>query len=355
MARWTPSLYLDLIRQYKDYSHREVERVENNLKGLSDDDKASLIWPPQEQIVGMKAAVSANLALLEGICELIRQAPEPSPEVLDIPQGVKPVQTLLQTFAREWSKPGTEERKNCFDKLLGALDGHLKDTVEKNKAAGVPPPRVLVPGANLGRIPFEVQQRGYSCSGCESRVLHYFGGEFVRKQCAEQEQHIIQPYVLNTCNRFKMQDHIRKTPVPEVAVEDGTLPAIQLGDFLHLYDKASELSAYDAVLTAFAVDTTCNIFRYVRTVAHVVRPGGMWANFGPLAYDTDHDEEHGRGVELSWEELRFAISHFFDIKEEGFVDAFIAANTESMMQIQYSCIYFKAVRNDVVSAGIGKA
>merc|ERR1719384_546167 len=142
------------------------------------------------------------------------------------------------------------------------------------------------------------------------------------------------------------------TPVPEVPVAH--LPDIILGDFLRLYDSAAECGAYDAVVTAFSVDTTSNIFRYVRTVAHVVRPGGLWANFGPLAYDTDHDEEHGRGVELSWEELRHAISHFFDIQEEGYVDSFIAANTESMMQIQYTCVYFRATRNDTKAVGIGK-
>lgn len=355
MSRWAPHLYVEAIRQYQAYASREVERVERNLNGLSDDDKASLIWPPQEQVDGMKSAVAVNHALLDKISELISTVPEPSSELLDIPQGVKPVQTLLQSFAREWATEGAVERKDCFEKLLGALDVHLQAKLQELKNAGSPPPKVLVPCANLGRIPFEVQSRGYACAGCEARVLHFAGCEFLRAQGAEQEKHGLQPYAVNTCNRFKMQDHIRKTPVPEVPVPGGALPPIVLGDFLQLYDKAAELAAYDAVLTAFAIDTTCNIFRYVRTVAHVVKPGGLWANFGPLAYDTDHDEEHGGGVELSWEELRHAISHFFEIKEEGFIDSFNAANTKSMMQMEYSCVYFKAVRNDVVSAGIGKA
>merc|ERR1712060_836972 len=100
-------------------------------------------------------------------------------------------------------------------------------------------------------------------------------------------------------------------------------------------------------------DTSSNIFRYVRVAAHVVQPGGIWANFGPLAYDQEHDESHGHGLELSWEELRHAISHFFEVKEEEFVDALHAANCESLMQHQLSCIYFMAVRNEVVSEGIG--
>lgn len=351
-----PGLYVEAIRQYKDYSHREVARVRGNLAGLSEDDTASLIWPQEQQVKAMEEAVAANLAMLDTIVELIKQAPEPNDAgSLEVPQGVKPVQTLLQTFAREWSAEGAEERKDCFDRLLGALDGHLKDKVQQLKATGAQPPRVLVPGANLGRLPFEVQRRGFACTGSESRVLHYFGSEFVRRNGAKQEEHIIQPYALNTCNRFKMKDHVRQTPVPEHPVTEALLPAIQLGDFLHLYDSAAELASYDALLTAFAVDSTWNIFRFVRTAAHCVKPGGLWANFGPLAYDTDHDEEHGRGIELSWEELRHAISHFFTVHEEDMVDSFIAANGESMMQIQYTCIYFKATRNDVVAAGIGKS
>merc|ERR1712008_125839 len=119
-------------------------------------------------------------------------------------------------------------------------------------------------------------------------------------------------------------------------------------------NSAAELAAYDGLVTAFSLDTTSNVFRCVRTIAHCVRPGGMWANFGPLAYDTDYEEEHGRGIELSWEELKFAISHFFEIHEEDFIDSFNAANGESMMQIQYSCVYFRATRNNVIAAGIGK-
>jgi len=95
---------------------------------------------------------------------------------------------------------------------------------------------------------------------------------------------------------------------------------VRFGDFVELYDCASARGSFDAFLTAFALDTASNIFRYVRTAAHVVREGGIWANFGSLAYDADHDEAHGRGVELSWEELKYAVSHFFDVKEEAYVD-----------------------------------
>jgi len=356
---WTPAVHLEAIRAFGEHSQRELARVQRNLTGLSVDDKASLIWKPEDQVSKMQAAVKCNLEFLERAVALIKAAGPGAPPAADgqsaeMPQGYKTVQMFLQTFTREWSAEGLKERKGCFDRLLGAVDQHLEAALKKAASSGAPPPRVLCPGALLGRIPYEVKRRGYECEACEARVLPYFGGEMIRQLVGgKAEVHRIQPYVLNTCNRFKAEDHLRATPVPEVAIKEGELPPCRFGDFVRLYDAAAARDKFDAVVTAFALDTSSNIFRYVRTVAHCVKPGGLWTNFGPLAYDTEHDEAHGHGIELSWEELRYAVSHFFEIQEEAFVDSFLAANGESMMQIQYSCIFFKAVRNNTVSQGIG--
>lgn len=352
---------LEALRAYRDYSNREVDRVRRNLVGLSEDDQASLVCPKEEQVKKMEDGVRCNLAFLDKVAELIRQgqAKMAADEIQAVLQATtssqKSVQTLLQSFVREWSKEGLEERATCFEKLLGALDKHLGTECAAASSSGAAGPRVLCPGSELGRLPFEVASRGYTCEACEGRPLNFFGSEFVRQHCAEQEGHQIQPFVLNTCNRWRMGDHVRVIPIPEVNVSATPLPPVQLGEFIRIYDTAAARASFDAVLTAFALDTSVNVFRYIRTVAHVVREGGIWTNFGPLAYDTDHDEEHGHCVELSWEELKYAIGHFFEIREEEFVDAFHAANGKSMMQIKYSCIYFSAVRTGAPAPGIGQS
>lgn len=363
--QWSPAIYKEAIVTFQENSYREVERVQRNLTGLSPDDQASLIWKPQDQIQKMNEAVKANLALLDKVAELIgtTQNVPPRPGEVEqmqmyagcLPQvGSKTVQSLLQSFVREWSAEGLQERHECFERVLGVLDRTLRPQLEQAAASGAPPPRVFCPGSQLGRLPFEVQRRGYSCEGSEVRPLWYFGGEFVRRHCAQRETHPIQPFVTNTCNRVKQGDHIRATPIPDVDIEDGMFPPIHFGEFIQLYDSASQKARFDGLITAFALDTSSNILRYVRTVAHVLKPGGIWANFGPLAYDTDHDEGHGHSMELSWEELRYAVSHFFEIKEEDFADSLYAANAESMMQIQYTCIYFAAIRNNNPAMGIGE-
>lgn len=355
--------HVDAIFAYRDHSHREVARVKRNLFGLSPDDIASLTWKPEDQVQKMQKAAEANIALLEKIADIMKQTQSSDggpagrqgrASSCQGAAGIKAVQNLLQSFVREWTTEGFEERRGCFERLLGALDAHLGASLQEATTKGTSAPRVLCPGTLLGRLIFEVRRKGYACEGCESRALSFFGSEFVRQHCAQKEIHRIQPFALNTCNRFKAEDHVRTTPVPDVEIGEGALPPIQFGDFVKLYDSASACGSFDALLTAFALDTSANIFRYVRTAAHVVKPGGLWANFGPLAYDTDHDEARGHGMEISWEELKYAISQFFKIQaNEEFVDSLNAANGESMMQTQYTCIYFTAVRNDKPAVGIG--
>lgn len=350
---------LEALNAFKDHSNREVERVRRNLVGLSEDDQASLVVPKEEQVKSMEDAVKANLDFLEKVSELVQQgqatmAADSLQLVLQASSSSsKGVQNLLQSFVREWSQEGLEERSVCFERLLGALDGHLGKERAAASNSGSAAPQVLCPGSELGRLAFEVASRGYNCEACEGRPLNYFGAEFIRKHGAKLKAQTIHPFALNTCNRWRKGDHVREIPIPEVEVPAAVFPPMQLGEFIRLYDNAGARASFDAVLTAFALDTSVNIFRYIRTVAHVVREGGIWANFGPLAYDTDHDEAHGQCVELSWEELKFAVGHFFEIREEDFVDAFHAANSISMMQIKYTCVYFSAVRNGTPAPGIG--
>jgi len=199
-----------------------------------------------------------------------------------------------------------------------------------------------------------VQRLGYACEALEDQALLYFGSEYLRKNGDKVEAHCIRPYVLGTCNRIRATDNVRDVKFPQVAVPADSLPSIRMANFVQHCDSKAMCASFDAVLTSYCLDTSGNIFRYLRTVAHAIRPGGLWANFGPLAFDQGHDEAHGQGVEISWEELKFAISHFFEIRDEAVVDALYAENAKAMMQFQYSCVFFSAIRNDKPVPGIGE-
>jgi len=341
------------IKAYTDQQRREIDRVRRNLRGLSNDDKASLIWAPESQVQAVEEAIDKNVAFLEKIAALMREyqagaSVKPDENQLDCGLPPKAVQNLLNTFVREWSEEGLAERQECYRMLLDALRQYATPgTAQQDKA------RVLVLGSKLSRLLFEVQASGFPCEGVEGKPLMYFGSEFVRREFSKREAHVIQPFAANTCNRLNKGDHVRTVPMPEVDVGANALPPVTFGNFLQVFDSPETRASRDAAVTAFTLDTSFNVLRFVRTVAHVVRPGGLWTNFGPLFFGTDDDEAHGHGVELSGEELRRAVSYFFDVKEWKFVSAMHASNGRCLMQIEYTCIFFAVVRNEVPSRGIG--
>ncbi|KAM0721747.1 hypothetical protein Q7P37_002672 [Cladosporium fusiforme] len=56
------------------------------------------------------------------------------------------------------------------------------------------------------------------------------------------------------------------------------------GDFTTAL-KAHE-GTYDALVSHFFIDTATNILTYLETMHAMLKPGGLWINFGPLLYGT---------------------------------------------------------------------
>eukprot|EP01066_Platyproteum_vivax_P014330 Platyproteum_vivax@DN6422_c0_g1_i4.p2 len=162
----------------------------------------------------------------------------------------------------------------------------------------------------------------------------------------------IQPYCLATCNRMEAQDHLRVVKVPDVSPGDFLKPGLDFsmcaGEFVEVY--ANQKNSFDAILTCFFIDTAKNIFLYIRTIADVIRPGGLWANLGPLLF---HYAEMAQemSIELSWAEIKKVIGKWFTIKEERMVDTNYTTNEKSLMQVVFHSIFFAAIRNDVPTTG----
>lgn len=73
------------------------------------------------------------------------------------------------------------------------------------------------------------------------------------------------------------------------------LLTIQSGDFLSIYSPDSSLrqmnepyqeNSFDCIITSFFIDTSTDIFDYLLTLRHLLKPGGIWINSGPLHYHT---------------------------------------------------------------------
>lgn len=75
------------------------------------------------------------------------------------------VRTVLKQIAREWSDAGKVERNQSFQPLIDVVEEHFgKTPVSDRKSI-----RILVPGAGLARLPWELARLGYTV---QVRITH---------------------------------------------------------------------------------------------------------------------------------------------------------------------------------------
>ena len=80
------------------------------------------------------------------------------------------------------------------------------------------------------------------------------------------------------------------------------------GDFLNIYGENSRRASFDVVVTCFFIDTFSDIMQPLLVVQHILKPGGLWINAGPLHY-------HGKAkIPYSYVQLERIISSLKFIK-----------------------------------------
>eukprot|EP00913_Durusdinium_trenchii_P025517 g23951.t1 len=184
-------------------------------------------------------------------------AEKASRDGISTPVGTKPVQTLLQTFVREWSAEGLQDSAGAL--LLLRSTGLRGGPAAYGRSLRRAALALVCYGADSARL-----TRGVSTAALRFEYL--------------------QP------------DEVRGQPPGD------SFARPHFGEFATLYAESAAKESFDCLLTSYALDLSPNVFRCSERggegcnriegpqTAHVLRPGGMWANFGPLAYDADHDE-----------------------------------------------------------------
>lgn len=211
------------------------------------------------------------------------------------PGSYDSIETLYGHVSRDWSTEHAFTGAPSYDIMLRMLEKHVPK-------GG----RVLVPGAGLGRLAFEVAKRGYRVEANDaSPVMAAIAHLFL--------SHIRQPRPCHPfLHRWKNLIHgdesdqttMLETPTVPPGVEATALRSqgaeihpinLTLGDFGKLYGAApndSRLRAvnggFDAVITSFFIDkSNSDTFQALLEVALPVKPGGVLINAGPLAWKGD--------------------------------------------------------------------
>ena len=202
--------------------------------------------------------------------------------------------STIRQFYRDWSHEGFALE---VEPLLHIILSDLQASLPLNEPE-VKPPSLLLPGAGLGRLLFELSRRGYNSTGNEISYHQLLASNFILNatQCASQYQTF--PFVHTFTNVTSRQNQLRCHHVPDVhpgqafseRVAQG-LPVGEMnmtaGDFVLSYSTPDSKDTYDGVVSVFFIDTAPNSIRYIETIRSCLKSGGLWINVGPLLWHFD--------------------------------------------------------------------
>ncbi|KAF7712626.1 Uncharacterized protein PECH_002876 [Penicillium ucsense] len=309
---------LDSFRQYRRTMHQMVtHRRRQAFYALPSEHWQMLSQPPfsfLDTLNHVDDAIDTNAELADAILALGLesfglQADPPKDDPLcwhdtATASDVAKASSTIHQFFRDWSAEGAAERTVCYEPVLRDLHTEFQSRRDAGEEI-----RVLVPGAGLGRLVFETCLAGYSAEGNEISYHQLFASSWVLNHTAGPATHAVHPFAGKFSNLQSRAQQLRKVMIPDVhpgvamakAAETQTplgSMSMAAADFLVLYMEPSNRESFDAVASVFFIDTAPNIIRYIETIYHCLKPGGLWINVGPLLWHVengrpraDEDEE----------------------------------------------------------------
>jgi carnosine N-methyltransferase len=197
--------------------------------------------------------------------------------------------STLRQFFRDWSEEGANEREACNDPVIKALQH--EQSLQPDLSM-----RVLVPGAGLGRLVFDLCAAGFDTEGNEISYHQLLASAYILNVCPTSRMHTLFPWVHSFSNHRSRPNHLRSVQVPDIhpsttlgALEKPGEMSFSASDFLLLYGSEEHKHTFDAVATVFFLDTAPNVIRYLETIDNCLRPGGILVNFGPLLWHFEND------------------------------------------------------------------
>jgi len=311
---------LDSFYQYRKNTHyNTTHRRRQNLYALPSAQWQMLANPPfslLDTLTAIDDAIDHNADLADEILRVglasfgLEEKPPPTTASnVDLnwqgkakPNDLSKAHSTIRQFYRDWSHEGfTLEVKPLLDTIWSDLSAHLP-------IIGGPPslcnaPDLLLPGAGLGRLVFELSRLGYNATGNEISYHQLLASNFILNCAQHADQYPIYPFANTFTNITSRQNQLKRHTIPDVhpatAISSG-LDAGQpvgemnmtAGDFILSYSTPECKETFDGVVSVFFIDTAPNLIRYVETVWNCLKPGGIWINIGPLLWHFD-DRVHG--------------------------------------------------------------
>ncbi|KRK06158.1 carnosine N-methyltransferase isoform X2 [Drosophila yakuba] len=273
---------------------------------------------------------------------------EPPPNVRhgDMDQA----QSTLKLIARDWSTEGALEREQSYKPIIDSIVEYYKPSDFELKEI-----KILVPGAGLGRLTYELACLGYSCEGNEFSYFMLIASNFVLNLCDYENKYVLYPWVHQYVNNLRREDQVAAVRFPDVCPLKNPPKGhfeIAAGDFLEVYKTPN---AYNCVATCFFIDCANNVIDFIRTIYKILVPGGIWVNLGPLLYHYS-DVSGQNSIEPTFEDLCIimeSVGFVIETSRTGIRTKY-AQNPSSMKQSEYQSLFWVCRKPDTFEEQRGK-
>ncbi|XP_075582329.1 carnosine N-methyltransferase isoform X2 [Pelecanus crispus] len=296
---------INAFRYYGTNMHERVNRTERQFKSLPANQQSLLpqFLPHLDKI---RKCIDHNQEILQTIVNDCVHMFENKEYGEDGRGKITPASTFdmdklkstLKQFVRDWSEEGKPERDSCYQPIISEIVKNFpKDRWDFSKV------NILVPGAGLGRLAWEIAMLGYACQGNEWSLFMLFSSNFVLNRCSEINSCKLYPWIHQFSNNRRSADQIRPIYFPDVdphSLPSGSNFSMTAGDFQEIYSECS-----------------------------------------PLLY---HFENLGNelSIELSYEDIKNVILQYgfhVEVEKESVLSTY-TVNQLSMMKYYYECVLF---------------
>ena len=339
---------------YQIDSLRDLARTERDFKSIDEKYLKRMSFNYTERLDKLKKAIWQNYSFLLKVADpyknMFKLYKGKNGEILMEPllvevKDIIKMRSTLRLFTRDWAMDGIEERNSTYKPILNELKNFFEKKTKKEFQDGI---NILVPGAGLGRLMYEIAKLGFKSQGNEFSYYMLLCSNFIFNNTTKKDEFVLQPFIHSFSNIFNEETPFKKILIPdenlgeELSKTDTGEMSMVAGEFCHVYKD--KINFFDGIVTCYFIDTANNIIEYIETIHNIVKIGGLWVNFGPLLYHYTENENE-ISIELSWEEVKhIIIGYGFELKKIETVKTTYSTNKDSMTQRIYNCIFFSAVK-----------
>ncbi|CAJ1936529.1 unnamed protein product [Cylindrotheca closterium] len=181
---------------------------------------------------------------------------------------------IIAHLVRDWSAAGSNIRESLYLWVC-------RELVKRSRHRQDP---VLVPGAGMGRLAYDIYSLGFTVEANEISPVMAAAAKSI---LIENSSGLIYPYALdamsNEVESSRRYDKVSFPDVPVVHLSEKFSLSFTIGDFAGAY-YSTQASTFGAVTTCFFIDTATDIYEYIALIKGLLKPKGIWINVGPVQW-----------------------------------------------------------------------